>query len=183
MFSPLSAIRLCAFFMLWLGFSTPAYAAEPAAMFLPLPSPQPLPALVVRELSGREWGLAELVKKMRQNTPGETTLVLHLWATNCGPCQPEMRAIDEALPQIEQQGLKIIALAQDPDGSVTVPAFIKRHGIKRLPLYIDPTQLATKRLAPRGLPTSYLIDTQDRITAIHTGSIEWNRPDLLAQKP
>jgi len=177
MFYPRFATRLCAFSLLWLGFAaTPALAEAPLSpTFQPLPAPIPVPALIVQDLTGREMTLAALIRKKKETTP---TLVLHLWAPSCGPCQPEMRELDAALPRLTAQGIGVIALAQDPDGSVTVPAFARRYGIKNLPLYIDRARTALMRLPPHGTPTSYLIGDKGEIIAKKEGGLDWSEASV-----
>ena len=81
--------------------------------------------------------------------------------------------MDALFPALTAKGLSVIALAQDHDGAVTVPAFASRYGIRPLPLYIDAQRLLWLQLQPRGLPMTYQLDGQGRILSVHEGVLVW----------
>ncbi len=155
---------------LLLFFTASPALAEKAAVFLPLPTAAPLPSLVLRDGKGGQTLLNDL---LREKNLGFRSVILHLWAPNCLPCVPEMQALDAAWPALQASGVEVIALAQDPDGTVTVPAFARRLEIRHLPLYVDTERRALKGLQSRFLPVSYLLDGEGKAAALHEGPLDW----------
>ncbi len=167
MFSHLFAINLWVFCLLF--FATPCPAKSPEG-FLPLPEPKALPSLVLRNEKGEQKLLSEL---LREKAPQTRQIILHLWAPRCPPCIREMQALDAAWPALHASGVEVIALAQDPDGVITVPAFAQRQEIRHLPLYVDTERLVLKGLESPFLPISYILDEGSRVVALHKGPLDW----------
>jgi len=168
------AIRLwvlALFFALSGGFSATTQAAEaPRPLFAPLSQPLQLPPMLVNDPTGAPKPFAPLVQAKLKATP---LLLIHLWATTCPPCQKEMQALDQAWPALQAQHIDVIALAQDPDGKIALPAFVQRYGLKKLPLYLDPALRALRGLQPRGLPVTYLVGAKGTLVGLHEGSLDW----------
>jgi peroxiredoxin len=164
------ATFLCLWTLLWWLPCFPATAdhnAFAAKGFLPLNAPLKLDSFWLKAADGRDLALRDLWSGPAQ------TLFLHLWAPSCLPCVKEIKELDAAFPRLKDQGIHVIALAQDHDGIVTVPAFARRQGILNLPLYIDVNRLAWQGTRARGLPVTYQIDGQGRVLAMHEGAVDW----------
>lgn len=130
----------------------------------------PLPSVVVQDAKGRTTTLKEILAEKK----GTARLVLlHLWAPYCPPCVREMQQLDSLWPKLREKGVEIIILAQDPDGEITVPAFARRREIRVLPLFIDKERQALKSLASAGIPITYMLDTEGRMTFAHEGPLDW----------
>ena len=148
----------------------PATAADNAFAakgFSPVSSGLEVPSFWIKTAQGQDLALRDLWS-------GEAELVfLHLWGPNCLPCVKEIKELEVAFPHLQAKGIKVIALAQDHDGSVTVPAFARRHGIVSLPLFIDANRLAWQATRARGLPVTYQIDKNGRVLSLHEGAVNW----------
>ena len=149
----------------------PATAQENAFAakgFLTLAEGRALDRFWVKDLQGTEIDATQL---LAAGTRGP--VYLHLWAPACLPCVKEIKELDQVVSALAAKNISVIALAQDYDGTVTVPAFARRHGVKSLPLYIDEGKRAFKKSGARGLPTTYRVDPQGRLIEIHEGAVNW----------
>lgn len=142
-----------------------------APVFTNIEPAQTLPHSLVSPVSGKPVLIADLIRQVRQEN--EKTVLLHLWAPDCPPCRTEMKELNAASKTLDRKGVKVIALAEDPDGAITVPAFATRYGIKDINLYIDAQRAVMKKLVPEGLPVTYLISQDGLVTRQHLGPILW----------
>lgn len=163
---------------LWLMLACfPATAGENAFAgkgFAPVQSQRVLDSFWLADAKGRDVQLSEIIAGAAKT--GAAGLYVHLWAPSCLPCVKEIKELDAALPGLATRGIAVLAIAQDYDGGVTVPAFARRYGITNLPLYIDSNLMLWKQVQARGLPTTYRIDAQGRVLSVHEGVVHWGSP-------
>lgn len=136
--------------------------------FTPI-KPLPLPSAVISSTKGQQSTLAELVKSKN----GKGPVLIHLWATRCGPCQPEMKELSESIPALTAKGVKVLAIAQEAEGLVSVPAFLRRHSLSDNGMYVDPTLALAQALVTDGLPSTFLVDSSGNVTGVHSGPLDW----------
>lgn len=103
-------------------------------------------------------------------------LLLHLWASWCGPCVQELPGI---LELGRKQPYDVMAVSVDDRWPDVVRFF---GGTELIPAEIawDPKVTLEPTLGVRSLPTTFLIDTQGRVVARFTGAQEWSNPQMLA---
>ncbi len=172
MFTPSFATLLSRFLVfscLIVSFSATAAQTPIVTEFQPFNPPRKLPNAVVTPVKGNKLVLADSVKP----DEGEHTVLLHLWAPNCPPCYAEMQTLDASAHALHEKGFRIIALAEDPDGLITVPAFTKRYEIRHLNMLIDTNRAVSMALQPEGLPTTYLLSANGDIIGEHIGPVDW----------
>lgn len=153
--------------LLLVGFK--ATAAPLQDSFTPLDKAKPLPAAVLVSPKGQQRTLAELVKEGTAKGP----VLLHLWATRCAPCQPEMRDLTEAVPTLKDKGITVLAVAQEADGLVAVPAFLRRYSLREEGIYVDPNLALAHAILTDGLPSTFLINATGQIAGMHIGPLDW----------
>ncbi|MFN8017543.1 MAG: TlpA disulfide reductase family protein [Acidimicrobiales bacterium] len=116
--------------------------------------------------SGEPTTLAELqqVAERANGTAGPT--LVNLWQSTCAPCVAEMPLLDEA----QQRHPTLTIVGVDPqERAAKAQEFAKKTAIT-YPWVLDPkAELFNAAQAP-GLPTSILLDEQDRFVASHTGA-------------
>lgn len=129
-----------------------------------------LPGVMATPLKGDKIPLRDFVQR-----EGATHgfVLLHLWAPNCPPCHAEMKELDAAHTKLAEKGVKVIAIAEDPDGLVSVPAFSVRHSLTNRDLLIDTTRALMLALRPAGIPMTYLVLPDGKIVGAHTGPVKW----------
>jgi len=101
-------------------------------------------------------------------------VLVHFWASWCGPCRREMPKIAGLIQDTAGQPLDIVLVntAEDED---TIFSFL--GGVApALHSYMDRDGLLTQKWAPRGLPTTFFIDPQGRRRYLALGGRPWDLP-------
>ena len=101
-------------------------------------------------------------------------LLLNFWATWCAPCKEEMPSLDRLQVNQNLSNLKIFAINISQESKKKVDSFFEDLNIENFDPYFDaPTTLA-KTFSLRGVPTSILIDKDEKEFARIMGSIDFN---------
>ena len=103
--------------------------------------------------------------------------IVNFWATWCPPCRAEMPSMERAWKQIESEGILMIGInvAEDLE---TVNAFTEEYPVT-FPLLLDEDAKVSIEWPVRGMPTTFVVDTEGRIVYRAVGEREWDDPDLL----
>ncbi|HLY15923.1 MAG TPA: TlpA disulfide reductase family protein [Bryobacteraceae bacterium] len=95
-------------------------------------------------------------------------VLLDFWATYCGPCKIEIPWFMDFERKHKDQGFSVLGVSMDDDGWEAVKPFINDVGINyRVMVGNDTT--AEKYGGIEALPTTFLIDRDGRIAAVHVG--------------
>lgn len=92
---------------------------------------------------------------------------LDFWASWCGPCRRSFPWLNDMLTQYEKQGLVVITVNVDKERQLAetflseVPALF--------PVVFNPSGSIAKKYDILGMPSSFLIDRNGQIHAVHTG--------------
>jgi peroxiredoxin len=130
----------------------------------------PAPDFELKSLSGERLRLADQQGK---------AVLINFWATWCGPCRLEMPAIQA---RYEQFAPELVVLAVDFDEPVEdVQAFVAELGVT-FPILLDPGAQVQDLYRVRGYPTTYLVDGEGVVQAVHIGLMtEEQLDEYLAQ--
>ena len=106
--------------------------------------------------------------------------VINVWASWCSPCRAEAPALEElskAHPEVQFIGILT------RDSVVTARAFVERFGIT-YPTLIDDSILVKfhGQLTPNAIPTTLIIDKENRIAARISGEISYTGLEDLIKK-
>jgi peroxiredoxin len=117
-------------------------------------------------------------------------LLVNLWATWCDPCKAEMPEIQRLYDELKPEGLRVLAVSQDEQGTQIVKDFINQRHFTFDVLH-DQNHLSQDLFHAVGLPETFVIDRQGTIVKRVTGWIvHWDDPvqkalfrRLLERKP
>ncbi len=131
----------------------------------------PVPAYAAVSLDGDSVSLAGQRGKV---------VLLNVWATWCHPCRdeiPQLRAIHE---KYRQQGLELIGVSVDTDGTdETIRSFMRDFQMT-FPIWRDPDERISSQFLIVGVPATFLIDRAGVLRWRKTGPIAPNDTSLLS---
>ncbi len=146
----------------FLGFPSGADKAAPTP-YSPRAGPAPVvgaqaPDFTLQALDGGSVRLSE--------HRGQVVL-LNFWATWCGPCRVEMPLFEQEYQALGPDGFQVLAVNFD-ESETDVRTFQHETGVT-FPLLLDPGAKVQRLYRILGYPTSYWIDREGTISAVHVG--------------
>ncbi len=141
--------------------------------FLPVEVGTRAPDFTATDMAGKPVSLSDL--------RGQVVL-LNVWATWCGPCREEMPSMQRLHERLGPEGLRIVAVsvdaasgARDPGGREggDVAAFAQELGLG-FTLWRDPSGEVQRIYRTTGIPESFVVDRDGRITKKVIGATEWD---------
>lgn len=100
-------------------------------------------------------------------------VLLNFWATWCGPCRVEMPSMERVYQDLKDEGLAILAISSDPQGSIVTRPFVASQGLT-FPILHDSDYRVSGSYGVRTLPMSFLIDRNGTLTQRVFGARDWN---------
>lgn len=107
-------------------------------------------------------------------------MVLHLWATWCGPCITELPALAALIPSFDAQGITLLPVALDHGGAAKVAPFLSRLHLSDFSTFYDPRAAILAALEEESLPLTLLVDRNGEEIARHAGPISWQAPGAIS---
>ena len=101
-------------------------------------------------------------------------VLINLWATWCAPCITEMPALDRLQARRGGPEFEIVAIALDRQGERLVRPFFDNLALRKLALYLDPSNAASRVFDAKGLPISIFLDRDGREIGRVLGAAEWD---------
>ena len=144
--------------------------AQKKFTFVPHASPRPVVNVEFEDGQGRKRTLADFRGKI---------VLLNLWATWCGPCRKEMPTLDRLQSKLGSKDFEVVALSIDRGGQAVVKSFYDEINIQALALYVDASAEAGNKLGAVGIPTTLLLDRENREIGRVTGPAEWDSPEVI----
>jgi cytochrome c biogenesis protein CcmG, thiol:disulfide interchange protein DsbE len=126
---------------------------------IPTVTPGLAPAIAAERLEGGETTLAEWRGK---------AIILNFWATWCIPCRLEMPALQTIQDSNENIVVVGVNYQESPERA---QEFVEELGIT-FPMLLDRNGDLASELDVIGLPTTFFIDAEGRITGSHVGPVE-----------
>jgi cytochrome c biogenesis protein CcmG, thiol:disulfide interchange protein DsbE len=100
-------------------------------------------------------------------------VVINFWATWCIPCEIEMPLLQERYEKYPNLQVLAVNFAEPvPD----VQAFVEEHNLT-FDILLDPRAIVQSAYRVRGYPTTYFIDDEGVIQAVHIGILLANQLD------
>ncbi len=105
-------------------------------------------------------------------------VMLHFWASWCTPCRVEMPTIQAMSKHAIAQRMELV-LVNTAESEDTIFEFLPLVA-PDLDTLRDPDGKVTEQWAPRGLPSTFLIDPQGMIRYLALGGRDWNSTAFLS---
>lgn len=136
---------------------------KPRAELRALKHPIPASNFYLRDLNNKLVRLSDFRGKV---------VLLNFWATWCPPCLKEMPSMEKLYQSHKDKGLEIVAVSVDTASKAKVRAFVEKLGLTFTILH-DRDSLISRLYNNPGVPSSYLIDTQGKLTYRVLGEYDW----------
>ena len=122
----------------------------------------PAPAFTLTTMSGEKVSLDDYQGK---------TLLLHFWATYCGPCRREVGALNHVYRQLGPTDA-VLAIDSGGEGERVIKAFMKEEAVE-YPVAIGTTEVADDYQV-NALPITYIVGPDGKIRSRDIGqSSRW----------
>ena len=139
-----------------IGCSSGVRAAEPVK---PEKDRKPAPDFALKDTDGKTVKLSDYKGKV---------VLLDFWATWCGPCKIEIPWFMDFERKLKDRGFSVLGVAMDDEGWEAVKPFLQDMGVNyRVVMGNDFTAQAYGGVD--ALPTTFLIDREGRVAAVHVG--------------
>lgn len=152
----------------WIMLSTLAWAADrpPGLM---LQNGRPAPDLRLTNMEGEVTDLRDLRGRW---------VMVHFWATWCGPCRKEMPSLQRMVQRMAPERLHLVLVnTAETDDEVFAFLGLVAPDLNSL---MDRDGQVTEKWQPRGLPSSFLIDPKGRVRYLALGGRDWASEPYLA---
>ncbi len=169
--APLAVAGLVGISTLAPGGASPPLEGVFATNFTLLDRPVPAPLERFQDLQGNPAKLADFTGRV---------VVLNFWETWCAPCLREMPSLDRLQAALGDEGVAVLAISLDRRGKDVVVPYLNKNDLTRLAVFLDPKSVLSRAFGVQGLPTTYLIDAENRIVGAIQGPAEWDSPEALA---
>jgi peroxiredoxin len=149
--------------------SLPSIAQQAGKGLTQLPDRPQAPNFVLADIDGNRYRLSDYRGQV---------VIINFWATWCPPCRAEMPSMQRAWEQLEKEGILMLGINVGEDED-TIFQFTANYPVE-FPLLMDLDSRVINQWPVRGLPTTFVVSPEGKITYRAIGGREWDDPDLLA---
>lgn len=166
---------------LLLGAAALALAAPAAAQFTDpklthslteIKPPKSAPDFKLKDLDGKPYQLKDFRGRV---------LLLNFWATWCPPCRREMPSMERLQQHFKDRPFSVVAINQQEDADRVFEFTGALRPSPSFPILLDADTKVATAYGVKGLPVSFLLDSQGRITHRAIGGREFDHPEVIAR--
>ncbi len=110
-------------------------------------------------------------------------VIVHFWATWCGPCLQELPQLLERSKELRKNGYSIVAVAVDENWGKLDDFFSRYPQLSDLKnqaiLILDPGGVIAEKFGSSRFPETFLINTNGIIDNKLVGAQPWNDPSIM----
>lgn len=106
-----------------------------------------------------------------------SVVLLNFWATWCPPCREELPSMVRLQERLGEENFTILAVSLREEREL-VSSFLEENGFD-LPVLLDTTGAVGTQYGVRGIPTSYVVDSDGRVLGMLVGAREWDDPEVV----
>ena len=122
-----------------------------------------------------DFALQDLDGKLRKLSDFRGHVVaVNFWATWCPPCRKELPSMQRTYEAFQNKGFMIVGVNVGESWDTVAP-FLEDFSLK-YPIVLDKDSSAMAEWGIMGLPTTFIVDKQGRITHRITGGRDWDNP-------
>lgn len=136
-------------------------AGEDDATLKPLADRKAAPKFELKDANGAKVTLADYKGKV---------VLLNFWATWCVPCKAEIPWFQEFDKNFKDKGFAVLGVSMDEEGWNAVKPYVEERKIAYR-MVIGSEEVSTLYGGIDSLPTTFMIDKDGKIAAIHTGLV------------
>jgi len=132
--------------------------------------PKPISTVIFEDFSGNDISLKDYNGKL---------VIINFWATWCAPCKKEMPSLDALYQNDSFKNLQVFAVNMEQPNHTKSKKFFTDLNIKKLSIFFDRNLNFVKEFKLRGVPTTILINKQNKEFARIIGSIDFQDKSFL----
>jgi len=112
-------------------------------------------------------------------------ILVNFWATWCAPCIAELPALQQAATSLADIDLVILLVSIDRGGATKALPFLNERGIVEtkakagMRFGFDRKANLPREMGVSGVPTSFLLSSDQTKSWLFKGPFEWDQPDML----
>ncbi len=151
---------------------TPVAVAHAAAFgaLTELPGRPPAPDFELPDIGGKLHRLSDLKGKV---------VLINFWATWCPPCRGEMPSLERLWNQLKDQDFKILAVNIGESNEQIAHFYFSVRTPLTFSILTDRHRLASQYWPLRGLPGTYVVDREGRVTHVAHGARRWDSREMI----
>lgn len=138
-----------------------SYAPQGRAAIKPAAKRNSAPGFTLKDSTGKAFNLSDYKGKV---------VLLNFWATWCGPCKLEIPWFVEFEKNYRDKGFAVLGISMDEEGWEVVKPYVERAKVNYR-MAIGNDAMAQHYGGVESLPTSFLIDRDGKIAAVHIGLV------------
>jgi len=128
------------------------------------------PDFSLNDLDGRRVDLKQFKGKV---------VLLNFWATWCSPCKEEMPSLEALHQQFKNKNFVLLAISVDYGKGKSVKEFIDKYHYT-FPVLLDPKCKVLDLFQVKGIPTTFIIDKNERMVGKAVGPRDWKSPEVIS---